>query len=86
MVRGDALAPSELDTALMQREAAVLVQQETVGLPAAVAAVVAHTLHAEKALQGADPFSRRDGWQSHGLAQRRFEFVWQDQPCSARLN
>ncbi|MEY3612208.1 MAG: Acetyl-/propionyl-coenzyme carboxylase alpha chain, partial [Pseudomonadota bacterium] len=24
-------------------------------------------------------------WQSHGVAQRRFELVWQDQPRSARL-
>jgi 3-methylcrotonyl-CoA carboxylase alpha subunit len=86
VVRSEAFATAKLDTALIQREAAVLFKQESVGLAAAVAAVVAHTLHAEKALQGADPFSRRDGWQSHGLAQRRFEFVWQDQPRSARLN
>ncbi len=86
VVRSESFATAKLDTALIQREAAVLFKQETVGLPAAVAAVVAHTLLAEKALQGADPFSRRDGWQSHSLAQRRFEFVWQDQPRSARLN
>ena len=86
VVRSESFATAKLDTALIQREAAVLFKQETVGLAAAVATVVAHTLHAEKALQGADPFSRRDGWQSHSLAQRRFEFVWQDQPRSARLN
>jgi len=86
VVRSDAFAKAQLDTALIQREAAVLFQQDKVGLPAAVAAVVAHSLQAEKALQGQDPFSRRDGWQSHGVAQRRFEFVWQDQPRSARLN
>jgi len=86
VVRSSAFAQAQLDTALIQREALVLFKQETVGLPAAVAAVVAHSLHAEKALQGHDPFSQRDGWQSHGVAQRRFEFVWQEQPCSARLN
>ena len=86
VVRSSAFAQAQLDTALIQREALVLFKQETVGLPAAVAAVVAHSLHAEKALQGYDPFSQRDGWQSHGVAQRRFEFVWQEQPCSARLN
>ncbi len=85
VVRSSAFARAQLDTALIQREAAVLFKQEPVGLPAAVAAVVAHTLHAEKTLQGADPFSQRDGWQSHGVAQRRFEFVWQDQARSARL-
>jgi 3-methylcrotonyl-CoA carboxylase alpha subunit len=86
VVRSSAFVQAQLDTALIQREAAVLFKQETVGLPAAVAAVVAHTLHAEQALQGHDPFSRRDGWQSHGVTQRRFEFLWQDQPRSARLN
>jgi 3-methylcrotonyl-CoA carboxylase alpha subunit len=85
VVRSPAFAHAQLDTALIQREATVLFNQEKVGLPAAVAAVVAHTLQAEQALQGHDPFSRRDGWQSHGVAQRRFEFVWQDQPRSARL-
>ena len=85
VVRSSAFAKAQLDTALIQREAAVLFNQETVGLPAAVAAVVAHTLHAEKTLQGHDPFSQRDGWQSHGVAQRRFEFQWQEQPRSARL-
>jgi 3-methylcrotonyl-CoA carboxylase alpha subunit len=86
VVRSDAFATAKLDTALIQREAAVLFKQDKVGLPAAVAAVVAHTLQVDKALQGQDPFSRRDGWQSHGVAQRRFEFVWQDQPRSARLS
>jgi 3-methylcrotonyl-CoA carboxylase alpha subunit len=86
VVRSDAFATAKLDTALIQREAAVLFKQDKVGLPAAVAAVVAHSLQADKALQGVDPFSRRDGWQSHGVAQRRFEFVWQDEPRSARLS
>jgi 3-methylcrotonyl-CoA carboxylase alpha subunit len=85
VVRSPAFARAQLDTALIQREATVLFQQEKVGLAAAVAAVVAHTLRAEQALQGHDPFSRRDGWQSHGVTQRRFEFVWQEQPRSARL-
>jgi 3-methylcrotonyl-CoA carboxylase alpha subunit len=86
VVRSEAFATAKLDTALIQREAAVLFKQDKVGLPAAVAAVVGHSLQADKALQGADPFSRRDGWQSHGVAQRRFEFVWQDQPRSVRLS
>jgi 3-methylcrotonyl-CoA carboxylase alpha subunit len=86
VVRSDAFATAKLDTALIQRETAVLFKQDKVGLPATVAAVVAHSLQADKALHGADPFSRRDGWQSHGVAQRRFEFVWQDQPRSARLS
>ena len=38
------------------------------------AAAVSQTLHDESALAGNDPFSRRDGWRSHGLVERRFEF------------
>ncbi len=71
VVRSESFAQARLDTALIQREAAVLFDQNPVGLQAAAAAVVAHTLHAEQALQGADPFSRRDGWQSHGVTRRR---------------
>jgi 3-methylcrotonyl-CoA carboxylase alpha subunit len=72
VVRSESFAQARLDTALIQREAAVLFDQNPVGLQAAAAAVVAHTLHAEQALQGTDPFSRRDGWQSHGVTRRRF--------------
>jgi 3-methylcrotonyl-CoA carboxylase alpha subunit len=71
VVRSESFAQARLDTALIQREAAVLFDQNPVGVQAAAAAVVAHTLHAEQALQGADPFSRRDGWQSHGVTRRR---------------
>jgi 3-methylcrotonyl-CoA carboxylase alpha subunit len=39
-----------------------------------LAAAVAQTLLNERASEGADPFSRRDGWRSHGVVQRRFEF------------
>jgi 3-methylcrotonyl-CoA carboxylase alpha subunit len=44
-------------------------------LPLALAAagVVAHALAQERALQGADPWSRRDGWRLHGGAHRRFD-------------
>ena len=52
----------------------MLFKQENVGLPLAAAAAVAQTLLRERASEGADPFSRRDGWRSHGLVQRRFEF------------
>jgi 3-methylcrotonyl-CoA carboxylase alpha subunit len=51
----------------------------------AVAAAVASTLLAEKATEGADPFSRRDGWKSHGVTVRRFEFVFHDKPVLAIL-
>jgi len=69
-----AFAQAKLDTALIPREQAVLFHQEPVGLPLAAAAAVAQTLLRERAGEGADPFSRRDGFHSHGLARRRFEF------------
>jgi len=39
----------------------------------------------QAAFAGADPFSRRDGWASHGEPVRRFGLVFQDQPHEARL-
>ncbi len=74
VARTDSFAKANLDTALIPREEAVLFQQERVGLPLAAAAAVAQTLLRERASEGVDPFSRRDGWRSHGLVERRFEF------------
>ena len=51
-----------LDTALIPRESAVLFRQEPVGLAMAAASAIAQTLLDEKAREGTDPFSRRDGW------------------------
>jgi 3-methylcrotonyl-CoA carboxylase alpha subunit len=42
-------------------------------------------LRSEAAAQGADPFSRRDGWQSHGTTRRRFELEYDGQPVRAVL-
>jgi len=69
-----AFAQAKLDTALIQREQAVLFHQEPVGLPLAAAAAIAQTLLQERASEAADPFSRRDGFHTHGVVQRRFEF------------
>jgi 3-methylcrotonyl-CoA carboxylase alpha subunit len=74
VVRSRSFAQADLDTALIQREAAVLFGQQPVGLEFAAAAAVARTLLDERALAGNDPFSKRDGWLSHGVAKRRFAF------------
>ena len=74
VLQSKSFAEANLDTALIPREEAVLFNQERIGLPMAVACVVAHTLMQEKALETSDPFSRRDGWQSYGVTLRRFEF------------
>ena len=67
----------------------MLFDQEKVGLPLAAAAVVADTLAGEAGRvepQGwTDPFARRDGWRSHGLAQRSFDFEFHGESQAARL-
>ncbi|MEO7952720.1 MAG: biotin/lipoyl-containing protein, partial [Polaromonas sp.] len=85
VVRSPSFAQARLDTALIPREEAVLFKQEPVGLPLTAASAIAQTLLAEKAAEGADPFSRRDGWQSHGVTQRPFEFDFKGEPAKATL-
>ncbi len=85
VARSPSFAQAQLDTALIPREAAVLFKQETVGLPLAAAAVMAQTLADEQAAQGADPFSRRDGWASHGVRTRRFPLTFQGDTVEAEL-
>ena len=65
---------AQLDTALIERERAVLFDQEPLGLPLAAAASIARTLVTEAASASNDPFARRDGWRSHGALRRRFDF------------
>ena len=86
VVTSRAFAQAELDTALIPREAAALFHQDKVGRPLAVAAAVAQTLLAERASEGADPFSRRDGWRPHGITVRRFDFEYQGEPLLAHLS
>jgi 3-methylcrotonyl-CoA carboxylase alpha subunit len=85
VVNSPSFSQANLDTALIPREAAVLFHQDKVGLALAVAAAVAQTLVAERALEGADPFSRRDGWRPHGLTVRRFDFEYLGEPLLAHL-
>src|SRR6218665_1702749 len=83
-------AQADLDTALIVREAAVLFEQEKVGLPLAAAAVVAHTLLQEQGVLPAtgwvDPWARRDGWRSHGLTQRYFDVEFRSERYTAVLS
>jgi 3-methylcrotonyl-CoA carboxylase alpha subunit len=90
VVNSASFATAQLDTALIPREAAVLFNQDKVGLPLAAAALVAHTLdqEAQKVLtsqkadaQGwIDPWAQRDSWRSHGATLRSFSAVYQEQP------
>ena len=85
VVRSRSFASGDLDTALIQREESALFHQQPVPLALAVAASVACTLAQEQAQSGADPFSRRDGWRSHGEALRRFTFEQASAPVQAEL-
>ncbi len=85
VARTDSFAQAKLDTALIPREQAVLFHQEPVGLPLAAAAAAAQTLLNERASEGVNPFSRRDGFHTHGVVQRRFEFEFGDEHAKALL-
>ncbi len=86
VVQSPSFAQARLDTALIPREAAVLFDQEPVGLPLAAAAAVAHVLLREQAQAVAgDPFSQRDGWRSLAASRRRFAFDFHGQPAVAWL-
>ena len=95
VVRSDSFAKANLDTGLIPREQAALFNQEPVGVALAVAAAVVHTLHAESVQTGSmrsiwtdpwvDPWSKRDGWQSHGIHARAFEFEFHGGQVAAHL-
>jgi 3-methylcrotonyl-CoA carboxylase alpha subunit len=73
VVRCESFATAELDTALIERERAVLLDQPPLALELAAAGVVARVLADDAARTDADPWSRRDGWRLHGGAHRHFD-------------
>ncbi len=85
VLQSRSFAQANLDTALIPREATVLFAQERIPLALAAAADVAQTLLDERAKQTADPFSKTDGWRSHGVFTRRFEFEFGTQHAQASL-
>ena len=88
----DSFAKANLDTALIPREAAVLFDQEKVGVHLAVAAAIADQLRHEQTLslntsagQWIDPWAARDGWKPFGLTARSFDFEFHGQGILALL-
>jgi len=73
VVRSRSFAQADLDTALIERERAVLFDIAPLPIEVAAASVVAHTLSQERATETSDPWSRRDGWRLFGAALRRFD-------------
>ena len=85
VVRSRAFASADLDTALIPREQGALFHQQPLPAALVAAASVAMTLESEKVLEGPDPFSRRDGWKSHGESLRRLAYVFDGEPLPAEL-
>jgi len=85
VVTSHAFATADLDTALIQREHAALFEAPALAPEVAAAAVAAHIVAQEAALEDADPWSRRDGWRLHGGALRRVDLERDGQPLPLRL-
>ena len=85
VVKSPSFTEARLDTALIPREQAVLFDQEPVGLALTAGAVIARALEDERRAAGTDPFSRRDGWNSHGLRLRRFPLSFHGESAEAEL-
>ena len=81
----DSFARADLDTALIERERAVLFDREPLGLPLAAAASIGRTLLDERETRMSNPFSRRDGWRSHGTTARIFAFDFRGEAQTATL-
>jgi len=73
VIRTNAFATADLDTALIERERAALFDHAPLSLECAAAGVIAREVAGEVALQDHDPWSRRDGWRMYGGATRRFD-------------
>ena len=85
LVACPSFATADLDTSLIERERAVLLDQPALALEIAAAGVVAHTLAREAGLEDADPWSRRDGWRVAGGARRHFDLEHAGLPQAVAL-
>jgi len=85
VVRTDSFAGANLDTALIERERAVLFGQTGLPLDVVAAGVAARAIALQQGTVDADPWSRRDGWRMHGASVRRFDLEWQGGSLEALL-
>jgi 3-methylcrotonyl-CoA carboxylase alpha subunit len=81
----ESFSKANLDTALIERERAVLFDREPLGLPLAAAAAITRTLITEWPAKMPDPFARRDGWRSLGEYRRHFDFEFRGAEQTALL-
>jgi len=85
VLASESFSQARLDTALIERESANVFKQDKLGRSMAVAAAVAQTVLAERAAETHDPFSRADGFRSHGTASRRIDLQYKGEPVVAKL-
>ena len=78
-------AEAHLDTALIERERAVLFGHTGLPLDVVAAGVVARVIALQTVSIGADPWSRRDGWRMHGVSVQRFDLQWQGESLEVLL-
>ncbi|MET3497702.1 acetyl/propionyl/methylcrotonyl-CoA carboxylase subunit alpha [Variovorax boronicumulans] len=81
----ESFSKANLDTALIERERAVLFDHEALGLPLAAAAAITRTLVTEWPSKMPDPFARRDGWRALGEYRRHFDFEFRGAEQTALL-
>ncbi len=74
VIATESFSKAMLDTALIKREEKSLFKIEEISQEVAVSAAIARILDDEKKLESNDPFSKRDGWRSHGSMARTFHF------------
>jgi 3-methylcrotonyl-CoA carboxylase alpha subunit len=87
VVRSPSFVNADLDTALIEREQAVLFHQQALPLTLAVASAVVHQLQAEQppVAGWTDPLSQTDGWSVQGESRRRMAFMVGDASVQAEL-
>jgi 3-methylcrotonyl-CoA carboxylase alpha subunit len=87
VIRTDSFAQAHLDTALIEREKALLFHQQTVATPQSIAAVVAAFLRSEQhhSEDWVDPWSHRQSWLMQGRSVRSFHFEIHGETHTAAL-
>ena len=88
VLRTPSFANAQLDTALIEREKAVLFNQQPLPVHQAVASAVAQLLQSEKPAASGwqDPWSQTDGWLVQGVSQRSWSFQQGDTQLQAQLS
>ena len=88
VIRTDSFAKAHLDTALIEREKAVLFHQQTLSTTQSIAAVVAGLLRSEQdhSEDWVDPWSVRQSWLMQGRSVRSFHFEMHGETHTAALN